>query len=45
MGMTVEQLVDLQKTQMMADACKTSNSCLLINGGAPSLLVPTPQHN
>lgn len=45
MGMSVEQLVDLQKTQLMASACEASNSCLLINGSAPSLLVPAPQHN
>lgn len=42
MKMSVAQLVDLQKTQLMADACKNSKSCLLINGSAPSLLVPTP---
>ena len=42
MGMTVGQLVELQKTQLLADACKASKSCLLINGSVPSLLVPTP---
>lgn len=39
-GFSVTEYVELQKAQIMADACKISKSCVVINGNAQTL-VPT----
>lgn len=39
-GFSVTEYVELQKAQIMADACKVSKSCVVINGNAQTL-VPT----
>ena len=40
MGMTVAELVDFQKAQLMAEACKVSKSCIVVSGNTPPMVLP-----